>query len=228
MSVSVEKTGKTVTEAVDAALAELGMSIDEVVVEVLEEGVASKDGAPYRPARVLVTAEDDKQRYYGDSVNQADHEDEETVAAIKSFVEQVTSAFALPCSVNITLNEDSIDVNIDGDNCGIIIGRGGETLSALQYLTSLVANRERENQVHVHLDVAGYRRRHESNLAAMARRAAAKVARYGRTFEMNPMTPADRRVIHFSLQNFRGVETYSEGEGAERRVIIAPVRKNND
>lgn len=217
MSVSVEKTGATVDEAVQAALRELSAEREHVLVDVMEEG----DGI--RPFRVLVTLEEeDAPQYYGDEVGSEHDMEEQCEAAGRRFLEQVLDQFNLSYHIEAQYEEDSLQFDVEGEDCGIIIGRGGDTLAALQYMTTLVVNRQVEQPVHVHVDVGGYRRRHEESLVSLARRTAAKVARSGRTFEMTPMNPADRRVIHSALQDFRGVTTFSEGSGEERRVIIAP------
>lgn len=221
MSVSVEKTGVTVEAAVEAALAELQADIDDVVIEVLEEG-DSDPSLGRRPCRVLVTLEDTTPLYYGDCAGAEDHEVEEAEASARSFVENVLDLFGLRYHLHVTRDEEALNIDIEGRDCGIIIGRGGETLQALQYLTSLVANRSIDRPLYTHVDAGGYRKRHEESLASLARRTAAKVAKSGRTFEMKPMNPSDRRIVHSALQNFRGVTTFSEGEGDERRVIIAP------
>lgn len=224
MSISIEKTGATVELAVEAALVELGVSIEDTVVEVLEESSES-EGLGNRPCRVLVTVEDRPVSEVEDGLDISSEHGEEENRAVE-FVESVLNHFDIRYKINTCPREDAISVDISGPDCGIVIGRGGETLDALQYLTNLVVNRDRDSVTHVHVDAGGYRRRHEDNLSSLARKTAAKVARYGRTFEMKPMSPADRRIIHAALQSFRGVETFSEGEGDERRVIIAPVSNN--
>lgn len=227
MALSVEKVGSSVEEAVQAALDELGVSIDDVVVEVLEEGQSAAEGGYARPCRVLVTYEEHGFRYFGDEAESEVQEEDDLPVRAKEFLSRVLDTFDLTYHLDAKLEDNVLQLDISGPECGIIIGRGGETLSALQYLTSLVVNRHRSEPVHTHVDAGGYRKRYEESLASLARRTAAKVARSGRTFEMKPMSPADRRVIHFALQNFRGVETFSEGEGEERRVIIAPTRHDS-
>ena len=121
-------------------------------------------------------------------------------------------------------NEEGIKLKIDSDTDGLLIGRRGETLDALQYIVSLYENKDRKENGYrrISIDTEGYRARREDTLKRLARRNALKVAKSGRSFAMEPMNPYERRVIHSALQSFRGVTTHSEGEEPNRRVIITP------
>lgn len=222
MAKSVEIVAVSVEEAIARALEDLSASLEEVVVDILEEPTAGG-----RPARVLVTLEDGQTVVYGAAEEAAAKDEEQLQAVVQEFLHEILSRFNLPVQ-HLELerpSKDSLEVRLDSKNCAILIGRGGDTLAALNYLLSTLVNQLTDEKIHVHLDIGGYRRKQEERLQAVARRTATKVVKLGKEFEMNPMSPADRRIIHSALQNFRGVTTYSEGEGRQRRVIIAPTKQ---
>jgi spoIIIJ-associated protein len=139
-------------------------------------------------------------------------------------VEFLTNVFRnMGLSVNMNCKTDNgyINISIKGTRLGILIGRRGETLDALQYLTNLAVNRKTEKRVNIILDVEGYRKRREETLNRLARRLAEKVKRTGNKVMLEPMNPHERRIIHTALQNNMDVTTYSEGEEPYRKVIIA-------
>lgn len=233
MSVSIEKSGKTVQQAINDALDELGLSVDDVIIEVLDEGDAGGLlGLGRRPARIRVTAEEqpgsaaDSQgaaEYFGDDDSEyagdpETPEEAETVA----YVAAILSGIGIHGKISSYREGDTLHIEVSGQDCGTAIGRHGETLEAIQYLASLVANKISEERVRVILDIGGYRRRREIALISMAERAAEKVVSTGVNYNLDPMNPAERRIIHSTLQNFPGVTTFSEGEESERHVVIAP------
>jgi len=234
MSVTVEKTGKTVEEAIHEALLELGASPEEAVIEVLDEGGTSLLGLKHRPAKVRVTLEEESDLepeaeeevpYYGDGedyAGEAEVPEAPEEAEATAFIARVLKSIGIPARISSTFEEDTVFIDVDGRDCGAIIGRHGETLEALQYLTTLVANKQSEKHIRVTLDIAGYRRRREATLVDMAERAAERVVRSGKSHEMDPMSPAERRIIHTALQDHPDVTTFSEGVEPERRVVVAP------
>ena len=120
------------------------------------------------------------------------------------------------------VEEDRILVDLQGPDMGIVIGRRGETLDALQYLTSLVVNREEQNYVKVTVDTENYRAKREETLVRLARKLASKVVKYHRSMSLEPMNPYERRIIHATLQEFEGVTTSSTGVEPNRKVVISP------
>ena len=140
------------------------------------------------------------------------------------FLKELLGKMGVNGNVSAFENEEGIKLKIDSDTDGLLIGRRGETLDALQYVVSLYENKDRKENVYrrVSIDTEGYRARREDTLRRLARRNALKVAKSGRSFAMEPMNPYERRVIHSALQSFRGVTTHSEGEEPNRRVIITP------
>ena len=241
MAVSVEKSARTVQEAIDNALAELGASVEEVIIEVLEEADSGILGIGRKPARVLVTLENAQgspvpaaaaaaapevdATYYGDDEEYAsDQETPEETEAV-NFVSRVLAGIGIRGQISSYREESTIFIDVNGSDVGAVIGRRGESLDALQYLATLVACKNSEGRVRVVLDIGGYRRRREESLISLAERTAAKVARSGSRYSLEPMNPAERRVIHTALQGYPGVVTFSEGEEPERRVIIAPAEE---
>ena len=140
------------------------------------------------------------------------------------FLQELLGKMGVNGTVSAFENEEGIKLKIDSDTDGLLIGRRGETLDALQYIVSLYENKDRKENGYrrISIDTEGYRARREDTLKRLARRNALKVAKSGRSFAMEPMNPYERRVIHSALQSFRGVTTHSEGEEPNRRVIITP------
>lgn len=201
----VVKTGRTVDEAVAAALKELGAKREEVVVEVLSEptrGVFGIIGA--KPAVVKVVVRES----YG-----------ERAAAL---VRSVLAAMGLEGEVRVTENEEEVKIDIAGEKLGALIGRRGETLNAFQYLVGLAVNRGEAGKKRVVIDVGGYRQRRDETLRALALKLAERVRRRGRRIVLEPMSPHERRIIHMTLRGQEDIYTFSEGEEPFRKVVISP------
>ena len=201
-----EATGKTYEEALMAGLAQMGLPSDKVDVEVLEEGTKGFLGIGAKPYKLRLVKKD--------------------TPAIRSeeFLKNVTSLMGLEVSFDITEDEDAMLINMQGDNQGILIGHRGETLDALQYLTSLKVNKGGKEYRRVTLDTEGYRAKREQTLIALAGRMANKVHKSGRRMMLEPMNPYERRILHATLQDNPYVTTHSEGEEPNRRVVITPKR----
>lgn len=236
MAKFVEKSAKTVQIAINEALEELGATVDEVLIEVLDEGDEGKIlGIGRRPAKVRVSldegagdeagdvpAEDvEEPAYYGDEAENEEGETGEESDAV-AYVAAILSGIGIHGKISSYWESDSLHIDVSGNDVGAAIGRRGETLDAIQYLTSLVANKSSKDRVRVVLDIGGYRYRRENTLVSMAERAAEAVVSSGRAYALEPMNPAERRIVHSALQSFPGVTTYSEGEEPDRHVIIAP------
>lgn len=203
---SVETTGKTIEEAVEAALAELGVSADKVEYEVLEtpnKGLFGFIGS--KPARVRV------------AVKKAD-----PVKVAKEFLQNIFNGMNLTVHIEESVNkDDELTFNFRGEELGILIGKHGQTLDALQYLTNLAANRDAGERVRIVLDVEDYRRRRAETLNRLAMRLADKVKRSGDKITLEPMSPHERKIIHMALQGDHRIVTYSEGDEPHRKVVIA-------
>ncbi|MBQ9941383.1 MAG: protein jag [Christensenellaceae bacterium] len=202
---TIEVKGKTVDEAIFAGLDQLGLSIDQVSVEILHEGTKGFFGLG-KSAQVRLT------------------EKASSPKDAEGFLNTLFEKMGVQAQAFSTEKEDSIAVEIQGDSTGVLIGRRGETLDALQYLTSLVVNKDSGEYRRVSLDTENYRKKREETLVRLANRVAAKVVKTGRKVIMEPMNPYERRILHATLQSNARVETVSEGEEPYRRVIVKKKR----
>ena len=230
MEKSITKTGKTVEEAIAAALEELGVSEENCKIEVLSEPKDGFLGLGGKEAEVKVTAdiddaaEDEEVVYYGDDESfEGDAVSEAEDAAVR-FVAEVLSGIGIHGNMDSYREDDTIYISVSGNDCGSAIGRHGETLEAITYMTTLIANKHSEERVRVHLDVGGYRKHREQVLINLANKAAFKVKKTGRKVVMEPMNPSERRLVHSHLQSVNGVETHSEGEEPNRRIIVTSTK----
>lgn len=205
--VVVEKSAKTVEQAVELALQELGVKRDAVEVEVLDPGAKGVLGLfGGKDAQVRVT--------YNDNDPGRD--------AIK-FLQPIFANLHVSATHTVEEREGIVWITFHGKGLGAIIGRRGETLDALQYLTNLAVNRQFEEKTRIVLDVEGYRAEREKTLANLARKMADKARRSDRDVILEPMSPHERHIIHIALQDAEGVKTVSVGEEPYRKVIIKRV-----
>lgn len=201
---SVEITGKTIEEALELALNQLGVKADRVEYEVLEAPSKGFFGFGSKPARIRVV------------VKKSD-----PIAVAEEFLQSIFAQMDLSVDIEQAVNADNITFNFKGDDLGILIGKHGQTLDALQYLTNLAANRDSDERVKIVLDVENYRKRRTETLNRLALRLADKVRRSGERITLEPMSPHERKIIHMALQNDHRIATYSEGEEPYRKVVIA-------
>ena len=204
----IEKTGKTVEDALEAALAELGVDRDQVEYKVVE--------APSKALFGLLGGREAKVEVVLKKVNPVD--------TARAFLEKVTRAMGLAVSMSVSEDEDCITINLHGEDLGLLIGKHGQTLDALQYLMNLVAQRDARDRLRIVLDIEDYRKRRAETLEQLALRLADRAKRSGERVVLEPMTPHERKIIHMSLQSDSRIETFSEGQEPFRRVVIT-VRK---
>jgi spoIIIJ-associated protein len=152
---------------------------------------------------------------------------EEVDRAAVDFLEEVFQRMNLPCEVQTKSTPDSLQINLVGDNMGSVIGRHGETLDALQYLTSLVANRRGGEYRRISIDTENYRKKREDTLAALAKRLAAKAVKHRRNVTLEPMNAYERRIIHATLQGYDHITTFSTGSEPNRRVVVSYTADRN-
>ncbi len=233
MEKTVTKTAKTVEEAISLAIEELGVAEEDAVIEVVEDG-SSKGflGIGKKSATVRVTAdvsetdesdvEEEDTTYYGDDESFEGDAISEAEEEAVNFVAEILSGIGIHGKLDSYREEDTVFISVTGQDCGAAIGRHGETLDAISYLTSLVANKNSEEHIRVSLDIGGYKKRREEIVISLAKKAAARVLHTGSPVSMEAMNPSERRIVHFALQSFGGVSTHSEGEEPERRVIVSP------
>ena len=146
------------------------------------------------------------------------------VDTARAFLEKVTRAMGLAVSMSVSEDEDCITINLHGEDLGLLIGKHGQTLDALQYLMNLVAQRDARDRLRIVLDIEDYRKRRAETLEQLALRLADRAKRSGERVVLEPMTPHERKIIHMSLQSDSRIETFSEGQEPFRRVVIT-VRK---
>lgn len=207
MAEYVEKTGKTVEEAVEAALSELAVDRDSVTYEILEE-----------PSKGFLGIIGGKQAKVRVTVKEVSAEDK-----ADKFLHEIFAAMQLEVGIDKEERDGYHIYNLNGENMGILIGKHGQTLDALQYLTNLAANHgENEEKIRIVLDIEDYRRRREDTLKHLATRLADKARRTKQKIVLEPMNRHERKVIHMALQNSRGIMTYSAGDEPFRKVVIEP------
>ena len=148
---------------------------------------------------------------------------------VDSFLNTLFDNLNMTVKVKHTFNNDEnlLLIELSGDEMGLLIGKRGQTLDALQYLTSLVVNKDSGSYVHIKMDTENYRERRRATLENLAFNIASKVKRTGRAVTLEPMNPYERRIIHYSLQSDKNVSTHSEGAEPYRKIIIAPKRRHH-
>jgi spoIIIJ-associated protein len=216
--VVAEGQGETLGEAKWAAMKELearfpGLTQDHVRFDVTEDGAA--DG----PARVR--AEVDREAW--EAV--ADEIPDEPTERVRAIVARVVNALGLHATVDIDETDDEIRATVNGDDLGLLIGKHGSTIDALQHLAFRAAFRGDAERKQVTVDAAGYRERREGALHRMADRAAAEALRYRRPVELEPMRATERKIVHTYLSERHDVDTHSEGDEPDRRLVVSPVER---
>ncbi|HAA24867.1 MAG TPA: protein jag [Ruminiclostridium sp.] len=199
----VEKEAKTVEVAIEEALSEMNIEKEDADIEVLDEGSKGLFG--------LIGGRNALVRVY----KKVDYEE-----IIKSFLYPVFDVLGIDGDIDISVENNALNVKLSAENIGIIIGRRGETLDALQYLLGLAVNRQSDKFMRVTLDVSNYREKREETLIRLAKKLADKVERTKKNITLEPMNPYERRIIHATLQDYGQVETYSIGDEPNRKVVI--------
>ena len=203
----IEVSAKTVDDALTEALVKLGTTSDKVEYEVIEKGSMGFLGIGSKPAVIKIrkkcTVEDN----------------------IREFLGKVFDAMELEVEIVITNEENNYAVDLKGADMGVLIGKRGQTLDSLQYLTNLAVNKNVEEHVKVKIDTEDYRNRRKETLENLAKNIAYKVKRTKRPVSLEPMNPFERRVIHSALQNDKFVTTHSEGDEPYRHVVVTLKRQ---
>ncbi len=245
----IEKTGKTIDEAIAAAVAELGVAKSELDIEVLETptkkffGLLGETPAKIRatvkapppkeksvekiPAEEIVAEPVEKFEpvLEPSPVEEQTFDREQVLAAAKSFLQEVFAAMKINVSIEVEEFEDGYQFNLVGKGLGVLIGRRGQALDALQYLLNLAVNRKNmDEKIHFTLDVEDYRRRREDTLIKLAKSVADRAIKTRRDVRLEPMNRHERKIIHTVLQDNERVETHSAGEEPYRYIIVTPKR----
>jgi spoIIIJ-associated protein len=220
--ITVEATGETVSEAKWKALRELERlepSVDKTAVrfQVLEEGNRGLLGVGYSPARVVATAEGSA------TPPEASVDESELAAHLRAVLTQVTTALGLRCRIEIEEADDVITGVCSGGNLGLLIGRHGQTIDAVQTLANAILRQDEDDRKQVVVDAAGYRERRRRTIEALAVQSAEEALRSGEPVALEPMSSGERRLVHERLKEFDGVETSSEGDEPNRYVVVSVV-----
>jgi spoIIIJ-associated protein len=219
----VEATGETVGEAKWAALRELerqrpGIDRNTVRFEVVTEGERGLLGVGYAPARVVATAADAAVA----TVSDGTADETELAADVRGLVERIVEELGVRGRVVVREEADGLHVDCVGGDAGVLIGRFGQTIDAVQYIVNAIVARRGGERVEVTVDAAGYRERRRAMLERIAVRSAERARSEGAPVELEAMTAVERKVVHVRLKEFDGVETSSEGTEPNRYVVVSP------
>ena len=203
----VKISAKTVDDAITEACQKFEVTSDKIEYEVLEEGSSGFLGFNAKPAVINARVKEEEAK--------ADDK-------AKSFLSDVFKSMNLAVVIDTKYNDvdNTLDIDLSGDDMGILIGKRGQTLDSLQYLVSLVVNKGDGEYIRVKVDTENYRQRRKDTLENLAKNISFKVKRTKRTVSLEPMNPYERRIIHSALQNDKYVTTHSEGEEPFRRVVV--------
>jgi len=241
----IEIEGRTIDEAIQKACVEFNVSREKLNIEILSEGSPGFLGfvggskaliragllslnigvdslLQERPENDTESGTVGADNFSGERLTGDSDASEEVVLEAKEFVEGLLSHIGLGFSVNAETSGNYIILNIQGDGGGLLIGRGGQTLDAMQYITNKVLNKNGRSGRRIIVDTENYRKKRKKNLIALAEKLGGKVKRTGRPVTVNPMNAHDRRIIHIALQDDRDLVTKSRGEGAFRKIVILP------
>ena len=246
MSGDREFNASSIEEAVEKAASELGFTRDQVPYQILDEGSSGFLGIGARDARVLVSLpesdseasgeivpepeipaepeeeEDQPHTEHTESVEWQAEASEELLSGVREHVQELLAATGLEGEISVKDEDEFIQVDIDSEDSGLLIGQKGETIDSLQYLVNVAIYRERPFEKKIVLDAGGYRERRVKAVQGMALRAAKKVSRNGKAVELPPMSASERRAVHTYLKDDPRVTTSSNGKDEDRKITILP------
>lgn len=227
-------TGKSIEEARKNAAAQLGADVDEIMIEVIENATSGFFGIITKPCKIAAWIEGDEEEIIEapKPVEKKEEKPKKKERAIaqdktegekiaKEFLESTLSQMGIEAELEFTQTVDSLEIVVSGENMGRVIGKRGETLDALQYLTSLVVNKDKEEYIRINLDSENYREKRTIALEKLADKVAEKVLKNKRNLTLEPMNAFERRVIHSRLQGNEKLTTYSIGEEPSRRIVVS-------
>jgi spoIIIJ-associated protein len=204
MTMTIETEGNTVEEAILTALKQLGVDRENTIIEIIEEeskGFFKRIGANKAKVRVSIV--------------------DTGVEKIVTLIKEIMKKSNIDGNIEVIDSDENVTINITGPNLGLMIGKRGETLGAIQTIVNIVMRKAGSNKKAI-IDIEGYRKRRTDNIVENAKQAAEKVVRVGKSIALKPMNSYDRRIVHIALQENKGVLTTSEGEEPDRQVIITP------
>jgi spoIIIJ-associated protein len=210
----LEFEGKTTEEAIESACEHFQLPPESLEIEIVSVGSPGLFGLGSKPAKVRVATRGAPE---ADLVGQA-----------QEILEQILEKMGEPAPVEAAQDEDRIALTIETADAGLLIGKQGQTLEALQYLVSKIISKRTRKKVRLVIDIESYRARHSQSLTQMALKYGEKVKKTGKPITLNPMNPHDRRVVHLALQGDPHLKTLSRGEGLYKKVVVYPVKKKED
>jgi len=206
----LEFEGKTTEEAIENAGAHFQVPPEELEIEIVSVGSPGIFGLGGRKARIRAAL--------------LQGQEDDLLPRAQEILEQVLAKMQEPATVTVTQEEDRINLLIETSDAGLLIGKQGQTLDALQYLVTKMLAKQTRKKVRIAIDVEAYRARHNEALALLAQKYGEKVKRSGRPITLNPMNPYDRRIVHMALQGDKDLKTISRGEGLYKKVVISAVK----
>ncbi len=222
---SVETEAKTTEEAIQRACEALGVPREELDVEVLSSGSSGFLGLGAKNARIRATLKEKSAPSLSEIRPPAAPSEPHAAETAKKTLEDILRLLEVEASVDLREDSERILLNIQGDGSGLLIGRKGQTLDAIEYLINKIVHKEAEDKKRIVVDTENYRLRREDSLVKLAQRLAEKAKRLGRPVTISPMSAHDRRIIHLALQDDKTLRTWSTGSGLYRKVIISPEKK---
>lgn len=206
-----EFEGKSTEDAIKQACAHFQVSSEELEIEIVSVGSPGLFGLGGRKAKIRAALQEESE--------------ENLLTAAREILDTLLQKMQEQATVSVEVEDDRINLRIETDDAGLLIGKQGQTLDALQYLVTKMLAKKSRRKVRISIDVEAYRARHNEALALLAQKYGEKVKKSGRPITLNPMNPYDRRIVHMALQGDKDLKTTSRGEGLYKKVIISPVKK---
>lgn len=207
----LEFEGKSTEEAIENACAHFQVSAEQLEIEIVSVGSHGIFGLGGRKAKVKAALQEESE--------------EGLLLSAKELLEGLLEKMQEKATVSAHQEDDRISLRIETDDAGLLIGKQGQTLDALQYLATKMLAKKSRRKVRIAIDVEAYRARHNEALAHLAQKYGEKVKKSGKPITLNPMNPYDRRIVHMALQGDKNLKTMSRGEGLYKKVVISPVKK---
>jgi spoIIIJ-associated protein len=223
---SVETEGKTIEEAISKACEELGVSREDLDIDVLANGSSGFLGlVGAKNAKIRATLKEKPEVSTPEVSPSSVPSGAQVAETAKKTLSDLLRLLEIEASIELQEDSERILLNIKGDGSGLLIGRKGQTLDALEYLVNKIVHKEAEDKKRIVVDTENYRSRREESLVNLAQRLAEKAKRMGRPVTISPMSAHDRRIIHLALQEDKALRTWSTGTGLFRKIIISPEKK---
>ncbi len=224
---SIETEAKTTEEAIHKACEDLGVSREDLEVEVLSNGSSGFLGLGVKNARIRATVKEKSAPRISEALPLRAFSDPQVAETARKTLQDILRLLEVETTVDLKEDSERILLNIKGDGSGLLIGRKGQTLDAIEYLINKIVHKDAEDKKRIVVDTENYRLRREESLVQLAQRLAEKAKRMGRPVTISPMSAHDRRIIHLALQDDKTLRTWSTGSGLYRKVIISPEKKSS-